>query len=237
VIDHLLALWVDRDTCKPYTGAGRVGHVVRVSDSPNMTIINEFADGGRFEHADCAPASLQSWLIDRSGVKTSIQEIERIAGTNLNGTGWKGVEAAGVHFGLQFTFTPNNPPAGWIMNPGGGFIEQPSAFPAYLAATQGGCLVLPDLTVKPPVKPTPQPILEDDVTILAMRSPGSVDPHGAGAVYLVKDAIYGPKRWVTAMAFPTYEAALGAPKIINAFILDRMEEGPHIDAVASPPEA
>jgi surface antigen len=86
--------------------------------------------------------------------------------------------------------------------------------------------------------PTPQPILEeDDVTILATRSPGSVDPHGAGAVYLVKDAIYGPKRWVTAMAFPTYEAALGAPKIINAFILDRMEEGPHIDAVASPPEA
>jgi hypothetical protein len=156
VDDYLLALWVDRNTCRPYTGPGRVGHVVRVSDTPNMTIINEFTDGGKFEHSDCAPASLQSWLIDRAGVKTSIQEIEQIAGTNLNGTGWKGVEAAGAHWGLTITFSPNNPPSGWIMNPGGGFIEQPSAFPSYIAASQGGCLVLLDPAAKPP-KPLPPP--------------------------------------------------------------------------------
>ncbi len=85
--------------------------------------------------------------------------------------------------------------------------------------------------------PTPQPPEVDDVTILAVRSTGSVDPHGPGAIYLVKDAVYGPKRWVTNQpALAVYETLLGPVKTINAYVLDRMEEGPHIDAVASPAE-
>jgi surface antigen len=88
----------------------------------------------------------------------------------------------------------------------------------------------------PTPPPTPQPP-EDDVTILAIRSAGSVDPHGPGAVYLVKDAVYGPKRWVTNQpALTVYEALVGPVKTLNAYVLDRMEEGPHIDAVASPTE-
>jgi hypothetical protein len=134
-----------------------------------MTVINEFTDGGAFEHADCAPASLQSWLIDKARIHTTIREIEQLAGTTANGTGWKGVEVAGLHFGYQIHFVTNDPLPGWIMNPGGGYIDPPADFPAYLAATQGGCLVLPN--VGAPI-PKPQPIPEpptqgdDDVYFL-----------------------------------------------------------------------
>lgn len=233
--DFLLAIWADRNTCKPYTGPGRVGHVVRVTDDPHPTVVNEFTDGGVFQHSDCAPASLQSWFIDRAGVKTTIREIEQLAETTQNGTGWKGIEVVGLHFNLQIKFTLHDPLPGYVMNPGGGYIDPPSTFPAYLAATQGGCLVLPNINVQPPPPTPPSP--EDDVTILAIRSAGSVDPHGPGAIYLVKDAVYGPKRWVTNQpALAVYEALVGPVKTINAYALDRMEEGPHIDAVASPPE-
>lgn len=152
----MLAIWADRDTCKPFTGAGRIGHVVRVSDSPKMTIINEFTDGGSFEHEDCGPASLQSWFIDKARVRTSVKVIETLAGTDLNGTGFTGLINAGQHFGEQIKFSGDNPTPGYIMNPGGfTTIVDISEFDSYLAATQGGCLVLPNIVWNPAPTPTP----------------------------------------------------------------------------------
>jgi hypothetical protein len=172
--DFLMAIWANRDTCKPYTGPGRVGHVVRVTSSPNPTIINEFTDGGKFEHADCAPASLQSWFLDKTPVRTTIAEIERLAGTNINGTGWKGIEIAGLHFGYEIKFSPDNPMIGWIMNPGGGYIDSGSEFPSYLAATQGGCLVLPNVDAPlPKPKPIPSPPTEA-LPMFIVIGPGNV---------------------------------------------------------------
>lgn len=107
----------------------------------------------------------------------------------------------------------------------------------YRSASTQHCEFIHLTSAPKPPPPTPQPP-EDDVTILAIRSAGSVDPHGPGAVYLVKDAVYGPKRWVTNQpALTVYESLVGPVKTINAYVLDRMEEGPHIDVVASPPEA
>jgi hypothetical protein len=88
--DYLIAIKADRNTCRPFTGHGRVGHVVRVSLKASMTIVNEFTDGGVFEHADCAPAALQSWLLDRTTIRTDIRTIENLAGTGPSGTGFTG---------------------------------------------------------------------------------------------------------------------------------------------------
>ena len=64
------------------------------------------------------------------------------------------------------------------------------------------------------------------------------DPHGPGAVYLVADWPYGPKRWITNAAYlAPYEALCGALQTVDPFVLDRCEEGPHIDTTANPPEA
>lgn len=160
--DFLMAIWADRNTCKPYAGPGRVGHVVRVSSDAQMTVINEFTDGGANEHADCAPASFQSWLLDKTTTRTTIPEIEQLAGTTANGTGWKGIEVAGLHFGYQIHFVTEDPLPGFVMNPGGGFIDPPSTFASYLAATQGGCLVLPNVGPIPKPTPAPQQPTEDE---------------------------------------------------------------------------
>lgn len=149
-----MALYVDPSSCKPSSAGNKVGHVVRVSDQPRMTVVDEFTDGGSFEHEDCGPASLQSWFVDKTDVQTTIKEIEDLAGTNLNGTGFKGLEVAGQHFGLEIKFSPDNPAPGYIMNPGGfASVVDISQFPAYLATTQGGCLVLPNIV---PLPPTPE---------------------------------------------------------------------------------
>lgn len=177
--DFLLAIWADRNTCKPYTGAGRVGHVVQVTSNPHPTIINEFTDGGSFEHEDCGPASLQSWLLDATPTRTTIPEIEQLAGTNLNGTGFAGLIVAAEHFGYQVKFVPDPPLPGYIMNPGGGFIDDISTFSEYLAASQGGCLVLPNLA------PIPQPPKPEEITdpmhLFAIQGLTGAE---AGAVYL-----------------------------------------------------
>ena len=61
------------------------------------------------------------------------------------------------------------------------------------------------------------------------------DPHGPGAVYLVTDWPYGPKRWISDPAFlPTYEAICGPIQRVNAFVLDRCEEQPPIAATFTP---
>lgn len=244
MIDFLLAIYADRNTCKPYTGPGRVGHVVRVTDMAHPTIINEFVDGGSFEHSDCAPASLQSWLIDRPGVTTSIKELEQLAGTNANGTGWKGIEIAGLHFGYEIKFSTDNPPLGlYIMNPGGGYIDPPSELPAYLAATQGGCLVLPNVAPIPtPIPPTPvHPISTEEEEmpkiVTSVRPAGSgADPNGDGSVYLVANWPYGPKRHITAAAWAAVGSYLlqqcgqTAPEDVNPYALDRIEDGPSYTA-------
>lgn len=235
-----MAIWADRNTCKPYTGPGRVGHVVRVSSDAQMTVVNEFTDGGSFEHEDCGPASLLSWLADKTPVKTNARQLEQMAGTNLNGTGFTGLIVAAQHFGYEVKFSGDNPTPGSIMNPGGGFIDPPSTFANYLAATQGGCLVLPNVGAPIPA-PIPQPEDDDVKPILATtkRTTGQgPDPHGAGAVYLVADWPYGPKRWVTNPAYlAPYEAVCGALQTVDPFLLDRIEEGPHIDTTANPSEA
>jgi hypothetical protein len=234
--DYLLAIFADRDTCKPYRGPNEIGHVVRVSPNPHMTIVDEFTDGGKFQHEDCGPASLQSWLLDETPIRINVREIERLAGTGLGGTKFDGLIAAARDLGYAVTFSPNPPQPGCVMNPGG-FIEGPSAFASYVAASQGGCLVLPDV-----VTPQPQPIpQEQDVAAVVIRTPPSPDPLGPGAVYLVRDPVYGPKRHITANGdLAGYLAACGqsAPKQVNAYILDRMERGPDIDnSITSPPEA
>jgi hypothetical protein len=227
--DYLLAIRADRNTCKPYTGPGWVGHVVRISLNSAMTIVNEFTDGGQFEHADCAPAALQSWLLDKTEVRTDIRTIEELAGTDLGGTGFAGLVAAGRHFGFPIMFSSDDPPPGRIMNPGGfSTIVEAAEFRSYLAASQGGCLVLPDTGV--------DPMEEDDqmkpflATTERIAGEGP-DPHGPGAVYLVADWPYGPKRWVSDPAFlPSYEAICGPVQRVDPFVLDRCEEQPAIAA-------
>jgi hypothetical protein len=92
----------------------------------------------------------------------------------------------------------------------------------------------------PKAVPDPPPPEEDDLTLVAIRSGTSPDPLGPGAVYLVRDAVYGPKRHITAAGdLPGYLAACGqtTPKQIDPFILDRMELGPAISTtITSPPE-
>lgn len=162
-VEYLLAIKADRNTCKPYTGPGWIGHVVRVSEDPHMTIVNEFTDGGTFEHEDCGPASLQSWFIDRARVRTTVKVIEGLAGTDLNGTGFTGLINAGQHFGEQIKFSGDNPPRGYIMNPGGfTSIVDISEFDSYLEATQGGCLVLPNIVWAPAPTPAPEPDTQED---------------------------------------------------------------------------
>lgn len=242
--DYLLAIKADRNTCEPYAGPGWIGHVVRVSLDADMTIVNEFEDGGTFEHEDCAPASLQSWFIDKGMVKTTIREIEELAGTNLNGTGFTGIIAAGDHFGLEIKFSGDNPTPGYIMNPGGFTkVVGISEFPAYLAATQGGCLVLPNIQPVPPPPPHPSPPPPDEVYPMFLWTGGTrpagagADPRGNGAVYLCDGTRANPghfKRWfagLVASALPEYVQKYGelqSAEGAELFVLDRMIELPAI---------
>lgn len=220
--DFLLAIWADRNTCKPYTGPGRVGHVVRVTSNPHPTIVNEFTDGGSFEHEDCAPASLQSWLIDATTTRTTVRELEILAGTNQAGTGFKGIVNAALHFGYQAHFVVDNPEPGTIMNPGGGYIDPPSMFPAYLAASQGGCIVLPNLTPapKPPV-PTPAGDPEmalyqmtDNTIYLLSGGTKTLLGTGADATYLMAPAQGSLKIWYEKDMTPEFAANLARWPVI-----------------------
>lgn len=155
--DYLFAIWANRNTCKPYTGAGRVGHVVRVVVPPttHITIINEFTTvPADLSHVACGPSSLQSWFLDKTSVRTSIGEIETLAGTSFpNGTGFLGLQRAVEHFGGKAALS-ETAFRGTIMNPGGGYLD--ADFAAYLAARQHGADVLL-LTPPPGPPPTPTP--------------------------------------------------------------------------------
>lgn len=234
-------LLIHADSAGNPSTPGTVGHFVRISSNPRMVAVNEFNDGGHYPHADCGPACILSTLADR-GQHPSAAAVEAACGTVSNGTQVDGVSAGLGHFGVVNSWARGIPESGYIMNPAGGRLLPPSAFPAYLAASQGWLITVhsPD----PWNLPGPSPTLSvgDDVTVVAIRSGNTVDPAGAGAVYLVKDAVYGPKRHilgVVAGAIPAYLAACGqkTEAVIDAFILDRMELGPDIDLTASPPEA
>jgi len=237
---YLLACWVNRDSGEPDTGDHKVKHVVRVGPNPNMPVVEEFSSGGPLSHVACAPSCIQSRLIE-VGIDVSIEFIESLAGTTLaDGTGFPGCIRALDYWHIGSSET-SDAPAGYIMNPMLNHIVDISQFPVYFAARQGGvdALVMDDpLPIPPPPIPTPIPE-EDDVTTVAIRSAGTPDPKGPGACYLVKDAVFGPKRWITSQGdLPGYLKACGltAPTVIDAFILDRMEEGPDINLVASPPQ-
>lgn len=153
--DYLLAIWAQPDTCKPYTGPGRVGHVVRINTANSaMTVINEFATGGSFSHSSCAPCSAQSWLLDRTSTRVSLAEIEKLAKTSASGTTFENLQAAIIQLGQGASFGSTFP-AGNIMNPGGGYIDPVSDFPAYLAARQAGSSSLVLTVVTAPVPPIP----------------------------------------------------------------------------------
>jgi len=232
VNEYDLALWSDHNG-DPYIGPGRVGHVVRISANPRMTIVNEFTDGGTYPHSDCAPACILSRL-DDAGIHPNADEIEVLAGTGPNGTRFPGMIHAYAHFGVPAVESAHAPAPGYVMNPAGGRILPPSAFPDYLAASQGGCLVLPAPAPVPVPPPEELPMGAPLPPILATttRGPGEgPDPRGPGAVYLVENWPAGPKRWISAPAYlPPYLSVCGPVRTVNAFILDRMREDPKIGA-------
>jgi hypothetical protein len=162
---YLLAIWSDHNG-DPFTGAGRIGHVVRVAPYAGMPLVDEFTDGGAYEHDDCAPACIQSRLL-QGGVQTSVRQIEVIAGTGPTGTFFPGIERALRYYGVAEAYSAAAPPAGWIMNPAGGRLISPDAFPAYLAASQGGCIVMADPT-GPPTPPPPPPIEEPEMQTIVV---------------------------------------------------------------------
>ena len=181
--DFLFAIWANRNTCKPYTGAGKVGHVVRVSTDANMTIINEFATSpASLSHVACAPSSLQSWFIDKTGIRTTIGEIEALADTSFpNGTSFLGIEAAVTHFGASWAW--GDPTQGYIMNPGGGYIDENTLFGEYLAARQGGhdCLHLTPSAAPPPPPPPPPPgVYDEDMALRQFVAKTVAPPIGTG---------------------------------------------------------
>jgi hypothetical protein len=158
-LSYLLPCWVNRDTGypqRPYS-SGAVRHVVRVGPNPAMPVVLEFSDGGRFEHEDCAPASIQSRLREQ-GIVTTVDEIETLAGTSLSGTGFPGCARALQHFGVPAALHYGNPPAGYVMNPMLADVVGEAEFASYLATTQGGYLAAGSyLPTPPPPKPPPPP--------------------------------------------------------------------------------
>lgn len=167
---YALAIWSDGNGDPDV--AAHIPHVVRVGRNPDMALVNEFTDGGQFEHADCADAVIQSRLID-GGVKTTVRAIEEIAGTSARGTLFPGVQRALTHFEVANSFSGSDPPPGYIMNPAGGRLVDISQFPKYLAASQGGCITMAD----PPPDPSPPkpPIQEPEMQTFVIE-PGDTDP-------------------------------------------------------------
>jgi hypothetical protein len=149
------AIWAIRSTHdgvpKPN---GPIGHVVRVSSFPGMTRINEFTDGGSFAHADCAPASMRSSLVDR-GIDVPITRLEDLAGTTATGTSLTGIFHALKECGLDVELISGEPPAGFVMNPAPGFVADKALFNDYLAASQGAYIRIN--TPGPWDVPTPAP--------------------------------------------------------------------------------
>jgi hypothetical protein len=131
------AIWAIRSTHDGVPNPnGPIGHVVRVSSFPRMTCVNEFTDGGTFTHADCAPASMRSTLIDR-GIAVPVMRLEQLADTTATGTSLTGVFRALKASGLDVDLVNGEPPAGFVMNPAPGFVADKARFDDYLAASQG----------------------------------------------------------------------------------------------------
>lgn len=178
---YLLAIWSDRSG-NPWTRGprDRIGHVVRVG-SEQMHLVDEFTSGGPLAHVACAPACILSRLMD-DGVATSMAKIEQAAGTGPQGTLFPGIESCLTQYGVANHFQGSNPPSGWIMNPAGGRLVPPSEFPAYLAASQGGCIVMDDPIVVP--KPHPLPTPEEHMRLMT--------PGPNTGIFLLSGDLYVP---------------------------------------------
>ena len=136
---------------KPSPGSG-LGHFVRVTDNPNFSAINQLDDGGKYPHADCGPACLESIFKDY-GINDPVPTVEIQDGTNSSGTQVAGLVKALQDEGLAATVIDTTPPAGDIMNPLGGLrLGADPWFPQYAAAFAGQTIIIHAQT-----GPAPQP--------------------------------------------------------------------------------
>jgi hypothetical protein len=116
-------------------------------------------------------------------VRVSVERIEQMASTTDAGTSFDGLIRAAAALGFPTVrFSTANPSPGTIMNPGGFSADVPaSQFPAYLAASQGGCLLLPNPA---PPAPTPPPEEDDPMSlgqfIARTRPPAGSTTPGTG---------------------------------------------------------
>lgn|SRR5215469_1087029 len=66
---------------------------------------------------------------------------------------------------------------------------------------------------------------EERMALLGIGSLTAQDPRGNGAVYLVADPVFGPKRWVPDEGTEAIYVPFTGPRVtIDQFVLDRMEE-------------
>lgn len=154
----ILPCWVNRDSGYPQAPnrPGSVKHVVRVGWNPRMPVVLEFASGGILSHVACAPACIESRLLEAGIHSDSMALIEQIAGTTLSGgTTWDGILRALANFRIPGTTDTGPCPPGYVMNPMLDAVQPMAAFPAYLAARQGGYISVPDPHVVPPPPPPP----------------------------------------------------------------------------------
>lgn len=227
-----------------------LGHFVRVTSNTHPTPVNQLAEGGRYPHADCADACADSLLLDH-GIRDSVLGIEVDLKTNEIGT-----QLSSLVTGLQrllpggwaVTLVQGTPTRNTVMNPLGGRIVSPLGWAPYGHASKGWYVSI--------VAPAAVPVRQSSVVTVASedepmpkvvttsRAAGvTPDPNGAGAVYLVANWPYGPKRHINAQAgaaVGAYLAACGqsAVETVDPYLLDRIEDGPEIknDYVNQPGE-
>lgn len=159
-------------------------------------------------------------------------------GSNSVWNGWR--HADGVQ---AFAAYGVRPPHWWVFNDN---LSEP---PPYALMVQFAQNVSPGYDISAcadylpgidPQPPTPI-VVEDDgmpAPFLATGDSSKADPHGQGAVYLVSNWPYGPKRYVTNQAALTnYTDGLKmAIQTVPQFVLDRCESEPDIVSGSYPSE-
>lgn len=122
------------DYGNPAPGSG-LGHWVRVTDNPNLTIGNQLTDGAQFPHSDCGEECVASDLNDR-GKGVSVITIEHEANAGPAGTNATQLVQALADNGVSAHVVSGDPPTGYVGNPLGGRVLSPASYPVYLAASQ-----------------------------------------------------------------------------------------------------